>query len=84
MHIFWEHNKEADTPGGREVRGRTDEWGDDSKVVWSEVTGLCGFWDVSFRDDVCGAGVLIEIFTQTLGCHTNLQKVWATVRQELL
>ena len=31
-------------------------------MVWSEVTGLCGFWGGSRRDDVCGAGMLINIF----------------------
>ena len=40
------HNKEAVAWAGRGVRGRTDEREYDSQIVWSEVTGPCGFWDV--------------------------------------
>ena len=29
------------------MKGREDEWVDTVQVVWSEVTGLCGFWDGS-------------------------------------
>ena len=54
---------------GREkrVRGCREEWEDDSIVVWSEVTGLCVFWDGSCRHGVCSAGMLINIFKRTLG-----------------
>ena len=73
VHIFREHNTEADA--GRGVRGRKEEWENDSKVVWAEVTGFCGFWDGSCRDDVNGAGLWIKIFTHALEVVHNLQKV---------
>ena len=47
---------------------------DDSTSVWPEVTGVCGFWDGSCRNGVCGAGMLIKIFTLTLG--------WATIHKK--
>ena len=34
-----------------------EEWVDTARVVWSEVIGLCGFWDGSC--DNCGTGFLI-------------------------
>ena len=64
VHIFREHNKEADAWAAKGVRGRIDNGEDDSNVVWSEVAGLCGFR--AGRDDVCGAGMWIKIFTQAL------------------
>ena len=67
IHIFGEHDKEADTWAEKGVRGQQEEWWDDSKLVWSEVSGLCGFSDGRRRYGVCGAGMLIKIFTRTLG-----------------
>ena len=55
---------------------------DDSEVVWPEVTGLCGFWDGSCCNDVCGAGMLIKIFTHTLGDGHDSQELWACARTE--
>ena len=68
---FFENTTEKLTPGAEGgVRGRTEEWKDDSKVVWSEVTGRSEFWDGSCRDEVCGAGMLNKFFTQTLAWYT--------------
>ena len=59
MHIFREHNKEAESWSGKGVKGREEQWVDTVNVVWSEVTGLCGFWDGS-----CENG---QELTKTLG-----------------
>ena len=40
-------------------------------MVWSEVTGLCSLWGGGCERGACGAGTLIQVFTQTLK--------WATV-----
>ena len=45
VHIFREHTKDADSWAGKGFKGREEEWVDIANVVWSEVTGLCGFWD---------------------------------------
>ena len=37
--------KKADVWAGIGVRGRTEEWVANVNVVWTEVTGLCGFFD---------------------------------------
>ena len=37
-----------------------DEWVDTAHVVWSEVTGLCGFSDGSCDNGKCGAGIMIR------------------------
>ena len=47
VHIFREHNKEAE-------------------IDWTKVTGICGFWDGSCNDKVCGAGITISFFIQGL------------------
>ena len=69
IHIFREHNKEADSLAGKGVKGREVEWVDTASVVWSEVTGLCGFWDGSCgcENGTCGAGIVIQAITKTLG-----------------
>ena len=54
VHIFREHNKEADFRAGKGVKGRKEDWTDTANVVWSEVTGLCGFWDGSCERGMCG------------------------------
>ena len=36
-------------------------------VVWSEVTGLCGFWDGSCENGTCGAGIMIQALTKIPG-----------------
>ena len=66
-HIFREHNTEADLWAGKGVKGQEDEWTDTVNVVWSEVTGLCGFWDGSCENGKCGAGIMIQAFTDALG-----------------
>ena len=38
---------------------------DTAKVVWSEATGLCGFWAGSCENGTCGAGIMIQVFTKT-------------------
>ena len=59
-----EHNKEADEWAGKRPRCLKE---DETNVVWSDVTGICGFLDGCFRDDVCGAAMWINMFTPTLG-----------------
>ena len=37
---------------------------------------MCGFWDGSFENGTCGSGIMILVFTQTLGwvpLHTAVQ-----------
>ena len=49
-YSFFGNTTQKLTPGRKkEVRGRQADWEDDAKVVWSDVTGLCGFWDGSFH-----------------------------------
>ena len=45
-HTFREHKKDADAWAGRRAR--------DEGTVWSDVTGICGFWDDSCRALSCG------------------------------
>ena len=66
-HIFREHNKEAALWSAKGVKGRVVEWVDHAQVVWSEVTRLCRFWDGSCDNGKCGAGIMIQAFTKTLG-----------------
>ena len=66
-HIFLEHNKEADTWADKGAKGRVEEWVDTAHVVWSEVIGLCGFWDGSCDNGNCGAGKLIMTCSEILG-----------------
>ena len=40
VHIFREHNKEADSWARNGVKGHEKEWVDIAHVVWSEVTSL--------------------------------------------
>ena len=47
---------------------------DTAVVIWSEVAGLCGFWDGSCERCVCGAGRMIKVFTQALG--------WVTIHEK--
>ena len=42
------------------------EWNDESAIDWTKVTGICGFWDGSCNDKVCGAGITISFFIQGL------------------
>ena len=58
-HVFREHNKEADLWGDKGAKGRVEEWVDIAHVVWSEVTGLGGFWDGRCDKGNCGAGTFI-------------------------
>ena len=74
VHIFHTHNNEADAWAVKGVGGCSEEWKDDSNVVWSAVTGLSGFWDGSCHRGVCGAGVLIEIFHTNSGVDHDSQK----------
>ena len=53
---------------GRGARGREEKWVDTTEVVRSEVDG-------SYERGVCGAGVLIKVFTQALGGCTSARVV---------
>ena len=59
---------------GKGVKRREEEWMDIAKVVWSEVAVLCVFWDGSCERRVCGAGMLIKVFTPAFGMGHNSQK----------
>ena len=69
VHIFREHNQEADIWAGKGVKGSEEEWTDIANIIWSEVTGLCGVLEGSCER--CTFGV----FTQTLGCATTRKKM---------
>ena len=60
------HHKEADSWARNGVQGREGEWVDTANVVWSEVIGLCGFWDGSCESGTCGAGFMNNGFTEPL------------------
>ena len=66
VHIFREH-KEADLWEGFGTKGHSKEWKDESAIDWTKVTGICGFWDGSCNDKICGASIAISFFTQGLG-----------------
>ena len=61
IQIFREHHIEADVWAGKGVKGPVGEWVDTANVVWSEVTGLCGFRDGSCESGTCGAGTVIRV-----------------------
>ena len=69
-----ELNKEADSWGGSEKMG--------AHVVWSEVTGLCGFWDGSCENGTWGAGIMTQIFTRALGWVPFHKKMWPCAGSE--
>ena len=52
VHIFREHNKDADASAEHGANGERHVWEDAGDTVWSGVTGTCGFWDGSCR--ACG------------------------------
>ena len=60
--IFREHNKEPDLWASFGAKGISMEWKDESAIDWTKVTGICGFWDGSCNDKVCGAGITISFF----------------------
>ena len=37
------------------------------RVIWADVTGICGFWDGSCRTAGCGPGMWVSVFTPPLG-----------------
>ena len=51
-HVFREHNKEANLWADKGAKGRVDESVDTARVIWSEVVGLCGFWLVSYLQEM--------------------------------
>ena len=61
--LFRQHNTD-DAWAEKRVRGRQEEWEHDSQFVWPEVTGFCGIWDGSCRNDVCVAGMLINLLSR--------------------
>ena len=75
VHIFREHYKEAGSWAGKGVGGREEEWVDTANVGWSEVIGLCSFWDGSCETCTCGVGIMIQVFTKTL--------VWAPIHKKV-
>ena len=74
VHIFREHNKEADLWAGFGAKGISMEWNDESAIDWTSVTGICGFWVGSCTDKVCGAGITFSFFTQRLGWVIRYEK----------
>ena len=39
-------------------------------IDWDEVTGICGFWDGSCSNNMCGAGIAILLYTHGTGWIT--------------
>ena len=74
VHVFREQNTEADQWAGYGAKGREAEWVHDSTIEWAEVTGICGFWDGSCSDNICGAGITILLFTQGAGWVRRYKK----------
>ena len=60
VHIFREHNEEADFWAGKGVKGREEELSDIADVIWSGDAGLCGFWAGSCERGTCGAGTRLK------------------------
>ena len=92
MLIFRERNTEADAWAEKGVRGPQEDWEDDSKVVWSDVTGLCGFWDGSCFHTIMGWATIYKkcgpvpgknsIDAEIAGCSMlieSLKKGWTHV-----
>ena len=75
IHIFREHNKEADSWARKGVKGREEEWVDTANVVWSEFVGLCGFWSGSCENGTCGAGMMIQAFIKPPSWRSYPQQV---------
>ena len=69
-----ERLREADAWAEKGAGGLTDDREDEASVVWPDVTGICGFWDRSFRDTVCGVDMWISMFIPTLGWCAVLKK----------
>ena len=74
VHIFRELNKEAELWAGFGTKVISMEWYDESAIDWTKVTGICGFWDGSCNDKVCGANITISFFIQGLGVGYAVQK----------
>ena len=74
VHVFREHNTEADQWAACGAKGRVAEWVYDSAIEWAEITGICGFWDGSCNDKTCGAGITILLFSQETGWVTRYKK----------
>ena len=55
-----------------------------ARVVWSEVIGLCGFWDGSCDNGKCGVGILIQAFAEALGWIPIYKKCGPVVGQNSL
>ena len=45
VHIYREHNQEADAWAEKGARGQTEGWEDETDFVWSQVTRICWVWD---------------------------------------
>ena len=74
VHVFREQNTEADRWAGYGAKGREAEWVHDSVIDWAEVTGICGFWDASCSDNICGASITILLFTKGARWVTRYKK----------
>ena len=48
VHIFREHDKEADSWASFGAKGISMEWKDESAIDWTKVTGICSFlgWEL--------------------------------------
>ena len=83
-HILREHNKEADAWADKGAKGQVDEWVDTAHVVWSEVIGLCGFWDGSCDNGKCVASTMIMACSEVLGRFPIYKKCGPVVGQNFL
>ena len=84
VHICREHNKVADLSAGYGGKGHCRVWEDESAIDWTKATGMCGFWDGSCNDKVCGAGITISIFRQELGGVMRYKKCGLVERSNSL
>ena len=75
-HTFREHNKEADLRADKGAKVRVEEWVDTARIAWSDVTGLCGFWDGSCDYGNCGCGIVIMAHSDLHDWSAFNKKCW--------
>ena len=74
VHIFREHHKEARAWAEKGASGLREEREDDGDFAWSDVSGICGFWDGSCRVIGCGADMWVHVPTHALAWHAVHEK----------
>ena len=75
VHIFREHNQDADAPAEHGAKGERKVWEDAGDVVWSGVSGICGFWDGSCRACGCKCSLMLLVgipFTRNVNPYPRI------------